>query len=73
MQSLISYLSANCNLHFESLVADFIKSSKNDVEDLYFIGIIAYRFDLEKMTNRTINLHPFTLSDDPTRCEVSLP
>jgi hypothetical protein len=70
MLSLKNYLSASCNLHFETLVADFIKSDKLTQGDTalegggewLMTGIVSFQFDHQTMLHRTVHLYPFTLN-----------
>lgn len=36
-------------------------------------GIISYRFDMDRMHSRVINLQPFTTGESVNRSEISLP
>lgn len=77
MQSLITFLEVVCNLHIESLMADFIKDYDyfTGQETWYFTGIIAYRLDSALMSQHSVNLYPFTLNplDDLRYMQVTLP
>lgn len=72
MESLMDFLARRVHLFFKYLEVDFIKEQEGRH---FMIGIVAYKVDLAKMTEVTLNLFPFTLrpQDDATKWEVLYP
>jgi len=72
MESLIDFLARKAHLIFKYLEVDFIKEQ----DGRYFmIGIMAYKVDLVRMAEVTLNLYPFTLNqqDDTAKWELIYP
>ena len=72
MDSLMDFLARKVHLFFKYLEVDFIKEQE---ARHFMIGVVAYKVDIAKMAEVTLNLYPFTLrqQDDATKWEVLYP